>query len=360
MNVLFVREESHWLVDMYRGFGVLSQLRRIIPDLNIIEPVHSVNNQEDIWKDVIQADVAYFLRTDTPLNREIARTCKIMGVPIWYDIDDDLFNLAPDSNAHRYYSMPEVQKSLAWFLTIADKVTVSTHHLKRIFSKYRPEKGMTLDTMIPVIPNALDTYVFKDVVQYPEAVPLKRVTWRGGTTHKDDLRAFTDEFIDFNARTHDWELHFWGDDPYWISRIGETEGTRPRIIYSPNVRKFYEYMNVLRNKVRAFAIVVPLRKNKFNDAKSNIAAIEATYAGAVPIVPDWEEWKPFEGALFYSDKETFRKALESVIEMSDEERKDRWEKNLKVVMEQYALHIVNVQRATILNQLATRENLNAR
>ena len=35
---------------------------------------------------------------------------------------------------------------------------------------------------------------------------------------------------------------------------------------------------------------MPLEDNAFNRAKSDIAALEASVFGAVPIVPDWAEW----------------------------------------------------------------------
>jgi hypothetical protein len=43
--------------------------------------------------------------------------------------------------------------------------------------------------------------------------------------------------------------------------------------------------------IRPHFVVVPLQDNPFNRAKSNIAELEAQAAGAIAIVPDWEEWR---------------------------------------------------------------------
>ena len=59
--------------------------------------------------------------------------------------------------------------------------------------------------------------------------------------------------------------------------------------------------------------VVPLKDNLFNHAKSNLAWIEATCAGAMTLAPDWPEWRR-PGVSNYESPLNFKKLLRERLE----------------------------------------------
>ena len=92
---------------------------------------------------------------------------------------------------------------------------------------------------------------------------------------------------------------------------------------------------------------VPLHDNPFNRAKSNIAWIEGSYAGAVCVVPAW--WN-VPGALSYTDGPSYYEAIKSVIKGEVDKKKlnaEAWE----FIMDTLPLSKVNVERLQIINSL---------
>jgi hypothetical protein len=81
---------------------------------------------------------------------------------------------------------------------------------------------------------------------------------------------------------------FMGSNPWYLhkSQVGLLSEVQ-HIPWQPNT---VAYVDALFD-VRPHFVVVPLQDNPFNRAKSNIAELEAQAAGAIAIVPDWEEWK---------------------------------------------------------------------
>jgi hypothetical protein len=71
-----------------------------------------------------------------------------------------------------------------------------------------------------------------------------------------------------------------------------------------------EYTHLLQN-CQSSIMIVPLVKNDFNKAKSNIGFIEGTFAGAMTIAPDLPEFKKCNGCVTYTDN--FKYLLEKAV-----------------------------------------------
>jgi len=340
MPSILVFRENHWLVNIYRGMGVFNG-----HGFDAFEPRST--DLGEIYQDILRADVCYFLRTSAPGQIEAFNQCRSMGKPTWYDIDDDFFNVSRDSRAYGYYAMDGSLERVEFFLKNSDVVTVSTEYLKRQFDKYRPSYSKCV-----VIPNAIDDLTFKNWSKYPEKEPNNTVVWRGGGTHQMDLMHYSKELNEF-ADITSLNLHFYGFDPFWITQ--KDGKPRENCKAFPYKKSYYEYMRHLRNVIRPWAVVVPLRPFEFNYGKSNIAALEAVYAGAIPIVPDWEEWKWL--LWRYENRKDLLSLLRSAVQVMENHRRDEFIVNCSEIAKKYVLSVTNKKREEIIQKLTVKQNV---
>jgi hypothetical protein len=94
---------------------------------------------------------------------------------------------------------------------------------------------------------------------------------------------------------------------------------------------------------------VPLADSIFNRCKSNIAWIEGSFAGAVCLVPDWEEWQ-MPGTVRYSNPAEYGEKMKLLLNNNFNYRKYNdlsWE----YIMDNLTLSRVNGQRIEILKGL---------
>jgi glycosyltransferase involved in cell wall biosynthesis len=338
MNILAMFPDGAIVVRYYRADGALLQLRHLDTSINI-----QYWYGRELWPSILGADVIFLMRLFSKDHIDILQDAIAMNIPTWYDIDDDLFNVNWDSPAYDVYQSKEVRQNIELFLRTCSVVTVSTPHLKTKFDAFRPPNSPCM-----VIPNGIDNYVFSDVDSYPSTPPINEIIWRGGATHLNDLEDFSSAFIRFaNESPPQWSIHFLGHKPVILMRRMSN-----KCKFTAYDSKFYRYVRMLRYTYRPFSMVIPLAKTPFNLAKSNIAALEGIYAGAVIIVPNLPEWNIFPGALVYSSVEECGDMMLQITQMSEAERKERWLKNMPILQERY-LSKMNTRRLNILKQLIT-------
>ena len=94
---------------------------------------------------------------------------------------------------------------------------------------------------------------------------------------------------------------------------------------------------------------VPLHDSYFNRCKSNIAALEGTYAGAVCLVPDWPEWQ-IPGTLKYKTQEEFAEKAEIILKEQFSVAKYRGQA-MEYIRENHDLAKVNQARVDLVNEL---------
>ncbi len=138
--------------------------------------------------------------------------------------------------------------------------------------------------------------------------------------------------------------YFQGYNPYFITeRMPEHKALTNTHI------PIDTYFRHIHSAIRPSLCIVPLWDSPFNKAKSNIAALEAAFAGAPALVPDWAEWK-LPGSIRYSSVEDFEKKLDDALSNPDvlkEKAKETWD----YVSTHLMLKQVNQQRAAILREL---------
>lgn len=332
-------------VRQFRGEGVMERLSKIDSNIQIVYP-----RRGEPWMDLLNVDACYFMRAFTRAEMDLAALAKDMGVPVWYDIDDDLMAVPPDNPAHDRLADPNVRQIIAFFLTESDLVTTSTKTLRDKFSHLRLG-----GRPIVVVPNALDDYSIPDIDKRPNGIASssRRVTWRGGVSHQGDLLNFADEFWKFMEKNLDWSMQFIGYSPFWIAKGFEWKRVNfaGRCSYVPYEFDYYRYIAAFRGMDPQIHIV-PLMDNAFNRSKSCIAAMEAIYAGAVPLVPDWEEWE-FPCVIQYHDATSFGNRLQDMVDLGMNERESMWRENTDFLMANRKLSAVNITRVKLLKELTS-------
>lgn len=212
--------------------------------------------------DLFYCDVLLIGRPTEPGHLELIKAAHSMGCKVWLDYDDDFFNV-PEWNPHSQVITEEVLETVAACCAAADLITVSTDACKLSFTLHTEAKR------IEVVKNAIripDNWAPK---------PIKRdktvIAWRGTNTHAGDIAEYHVEWKSL-ALDPTVELHLFGlkkeQAPDWLKGA----------VFHP-FQPMLQYMADLIETAPDF-LLYPLKDHPFNHAKSNIAWMEATVAGA--------------------------------------------------------------------------------
>jgi len=259
--------------------------------------------------DILQADVVLMFRPTSDNALKIAESIKKFQTqkPVYLlcDLDDDLWNLpyyhfAASGYRRHFRRMREIYD-------MADMVWVSTEQLRYSVG----DLGRAIKIPNAVLPGNLPD----------KPAPYKGIAcWRGSTAQFSDITApFAQEWYK-NWRDKYERWRFWG---YW-----------PNLEHGKNV-DFVDYDGVLDffaslGSTGANVFWKPLEENKFNDAKSSIAWMEATMAGGV-CVTNYAGKEGWEMAL--SEFTTEPETIESI-----------WRQSKDWILEHYNLLEVNRKR----------------
>lgn len=317
----------------YRSFGIFPNMsKQLGRNLDV-----SAFQGGMTWAQAGDFDVLFLQRPMTEGIYKLAHYVKGLGVKIWVDHDDNLFDLPTESRAFFDFD-DKVRTTMNSILKLADVITVSTEGMQEVF------KHLGYETK--VVRNALNTDWHEPVKEHNSRSRV--VSWRGSETHVADLIYFTDPIEDAINKTTD-VYHFFGYAPwllchrmpYYAAGVAGELTARVHLHKPDDIRIYHD--NLKKYKPRLMH--VPLIANSLNAAKSNIAWIEATYAGAVCIAPDWPEWR-MPGVLTYKSLEEYTQLLTST-----EDRTAEWKKSMDYIQENLTLNKTNGQRIEILKSL---------
>jgi hypothetical protein len=258
----------------YRGSEPLLQIEKDYADVKVLE-ANEVN-----WKVLGAIDIVFMQRAAGANNAAMLQMAKDNGKPIWLDYDDDLLEVPQDNPSHSYYSKLDTTKSILKSLSLANVVTVSNPAITDSFTKALTKAQLAIPKFI-TIPNAFNNFRWKLEKVIDKRNPI--VYWRGSNTHVRDLVEHSEDIIHVAAANPNWHWLFIGPYPWMF------EGKIKNLIHQDSL-DLIKYMSVLK-EVKPAVNIVPLHDNAFNRSKSNIAWLEATYAGAVTLAPDWPEWQ---------------------------------------------------------------------
>lgn len=286
----------------YRGYGPLGHLRRQMPDI-FFRTVDKFS-----WSSLSFGDAVFIQRPFTAPHLQAAEMVRANRLPLWIDYDDDLLSVPNFNPTHSMYADPAVKKNVATLLQMADIVTVSSEHLKKKYDPLREAAAQSnLGYRQPciVIPNALN----EELLPRPEILEQRYclASWRGSSTHDKDLAYFTSALqASIKKAGPKWIFNFVGK-PFWATM----DAMPPKVVVQTPAMEIVEYFQFLAETQPAF-VFVPLVDCEFNRAKSNIAWMEAAWAGAACLAPAWDEWNR-PGVVRYNSPANFAALMDQLV-----------------------------------------------
>lgn len=318
---------------LYRAHGPLNWLEKDREDIELL--LGSQNAQDYEWCYTERADILFFQRPSTPTHYKILEAAKSHNIPVWIDYDDDLTCVPQDNPASVVYNTPDAQKAMRLCLEIADHVTVSTEELKTRYSQYRNGKPIT------VIRNSINLkkYPFPEIRKERQKVIL----WRGSNTHTGDLMEYADSILEIAKDYPDWKWYFIGYNPWFI-----TDKMKPGAWATGRWTGHQDYFGLIASH-QAPILMVPLKDNAFNQAKSHIAWIEGIWSGASVIAPGWGEWDHYNTKRYVGQK-SFKGALKQAMH----ETTTNIDLARAEIRNFYSLEVANDQRMEVIYNLLGR------
>lgn len=266
-RVLIMCPEPGDATSFYRGMGPFFELEHVMEDFEFYYPREAFVYD---WTTYSKMDVIFFQRPMMPEHFRLIKEGKDFGVKIWIDHDDNLLEIPESNPAHQKHSRPENRKALMDCMRAADLVTVSTDALKLSDKKFH------------VVPNAFNERFCKRLESVP-AQKEKVILWRGTPSHQEDLLHYAPDIIKFKQENPDWTFCFFGFNPWFLKKHMKFEV----IPFCDDLNSYFQIIQEIQPKIQ----MVTLQNTAFNRAKSNIAWIEGTFAGAVTLAPaDMDEW----------------------------------------------------------------------
>lgn len=317
----------------YRVISPYGRLQESHDDIEL-----SVTSLDVTHSDISRHDVLLLQRPCTTWAANAARIAKGMGLAVIADYDDPYASVPINNPRYFMYNTAEVQQSIREVCAEADLVTVSTLQLQADFK--------ALNKRTALVPNALDETLVRGKPD-PKALPIRRVLWRGGDSHNEDLMQFTEAIVgaaNSDAPHHVWS--FWGLTPHWLM---------PRLPYGSaqiiGWTHFQDYFRHLSSTtVKPSIVIVPLADTHFNKSKSNIALLEGAWAGGAVLAPRWPEWHA-PGVTYYDDHATFQRKLEKLMKTPSAELAKMSEQTLAWAREKCSVTAVNELRSKLLDSL---------
>lgn len=211
------------------------------------EDALKMRERGSVWIMKPMADVKAILITKT--NAEFT------GAKIVLDIDDDPFTTDPEHPQYAYHKAHEEVMKMQ--IEMAHHIVVSTEPLKNTLSKYHDK--------ITVIPNAIDTNIWKVKKKKKRTDGMIRIGWAGSASHLADRSVIEGAIMEILAKYPNVEFHHAG--------MAHVDGADHREYSHKGTKGYEEYPQFLSDLDLDIAIA-PLKDTPFNRAKSNIKWLE--------------------------------------------------------------------------------------
>lgn len=309
--------------------GVLPWVELAKQRRHIVETIAEMRQ----WHELADFDVVVAQRPMLPPHRGLVERAYKLNIPIIVDFDDDHFNLPPWNGMYNVFEQPSAKESAMVCASLAKVVITSTPWLQEVYKKFNQ------NTI--VIPNAWPDRVMGQPNFDKMLNRDKLVMWRTTGSQRGDHHLFPDGLIPLLQQ--DVKFLSFGDTPFFEDYIpGERMTKYPWM-------DTLEYFNLLR-QISPTVALKPMKEHVFNRGKSNIAWLEAAYAGAVTVAPDWAEWK-VPGCIRYNSEKSFKDAVAEAVNLSNEDRIKMLKSAWDYISKNLLLSKVNQTRQSLLEKL---------
>lgn len=268
-----------------------SRLELVFPPLELPSANNPAGGQQIGWNWLLNCDAVFFLHPETDAHAHSIALAQNLGVPVWAEYVDDIFNIDPRNpgwkNRRNQQAQRENVAAVAHCATVLS--TVSVQNKAAIISGLQLGSDSAqryLENKTVVLPEGC----FWDPFETPRR---KMVSWRGLGSHGGDVEDAIPHLLDVAARFADWQWLFAGD-----SEILEEMGKRltpicgkENVLLMPWMPTPFDMMTAWAGEA-PYLHMVPLADTTFNRSKSHLAWLEASAVGAAVIAPDHlAEWK---------------------------------------------------------------------
>lgn len=253
-------------VSWWRNIRPLTELQRANKDIQIKFAGENVT-----LHDLMQTDIVIMFRPTSDKSLKFLENCKnrLFSTKVIIDIDDNLWRLPPGHPSEADYAANET--NLRKIYAMADGIWCSTESIMPYAD--------ALDGRGVVVKNAV---LERDFPTKP-ARYNSLACWRGSQSQFADIE--NRDSIEWFERSADMfkKWLFWGYYPASMRKMNTAGMRRVDLI---------QYISSLPTS-GINVMWKPLQENEFNDAKSNIAWLEATLAGGICVTnyagkKEWE------------------------------------------------------------------------
>lgn len=212
------------------------------------------------WVTFIGASILIMQRPFVKDHCSIIAMAKDCGLRICLDYDDDIF--AIDQNNPTFQLYQSQQEHMKTCIAMADELWVTTPAIKESYKHFNTH----------VIPNAWNDHIWPVNEKRPFKFN-KKAMYRGGASHQADMMESANKIISVINGNTDWQFLIMGDRYTYIEiNTGDNHG----IVNGMPIMQYFKYLFYENPCIMFF----PLCTTKFNEAKSSISFLEASFAGA--------------------------------------------------------------------------------
>lgn len=330
-------DTTSWL----RAWGPFTLMRNEVEIVEPIVPTEKTGLKYGWWSNwrnwYNNIDVCFMHRPFGPVAAHIMSQCKMHGIPLWVDHDDDLLNI-PDKNPYAKIhndgekEFPAVEMSYKYADILTCSGEVMHYDLK---TKYKRPDAI-------LITSGMDDRLLKFKKPFNAN---NKISWRGSESHKSDLEDFQIYITRLVRDEKNREFYFWGIDP---EKLWNEFKDYPNWKFEVQLN-LIDYIHSI-TKVNASIHMVPLEENRFNKVKSNLAWLDTTLAGSVVLGPDFPEWNR-PGIIRYKGKADFYDKMKYLISHSKDFLEFNHNESWAYIKDCLLTSHLNKQRREILKNL---------
>lgn len=318
-------------MDLYRTIAPYKRIKDVDSSIELYMFTESTVS----WPELYTCDVVQIKPNGTTTNLKLIKECKFFNKKVIIDVDDNLHKLNKDNPAYEHYSKDETLDNLKVCFELADYVIFSTPYLQLFYTALYPwiKSSVIYNSYIP------DVHKLQEIREFQKPVSF---LWRGSSHHLNDLATAGNVIKDI-AKDEELGMVVAGLEKILGNYLYEGAYCVP---WSNSLVDYFELLNSIRPHYGLF----PLTNTEFNQAKSNIFAIELLCAGSVVLAPDTIDQFNIPGVIRYSNESQ----LKEIVQAAKHDEIDRVQivnegrnyitKNLHVDMQ-------NIERLNILKNL---------
>jgi len=327
IKILCIEPRQLTPVGYWRVFKPFEEMRRLFPGVFEIE----YKSEKLDYADISGADVIFMTRPHKMESFEWIREAKMTkGILFVMDMDDDLLDMPREHPL--FADFKKRRKIIENHMKIADFLWYSTEYLMKKYGK-----GIH-------VPNAVDVSLLPE----KPAPDHKKIMWRGSSIQMHDLLHGKRQFDEIQEQfNHIGMIGFLPPFFHYERRVMDLEThiqESPKgqyIVNYPIIDNTSAYLKQLQIDQWNY-VWKPLMDHGFNEAKSNIAWIEATTSGGVCLTN-------------FAGRVQWEYATAEILPYA--EACELWAKSCEVIRKDYNLSVMAQRRAVSIIKALKLEHL---